>query len=687
MNWNLAAAYRALTGKESLAGPLISLGEAHQPRWTPRRYDELAKEAYQKNVVAYVAISMVAQGFASVPWRLFRRRAGKRTEVVEHRLLDLLARPNPVTGSGPFLEALASFVLIAGNSYVEVAGPEGKPPRELWNLRPDRMRVVPGDLGVPEAYQYTLKGQGKRWPVDPLTGKTRIMHWRAFHPLDDWYGMSAIEAAAFSVDQHNQAGEWNQTMLANRAQPSGVLIYKPTDAKGRGAMLTDPQRAQLQADLDSKMSGASNNNRPLLLEGDFKWEQMGLSARDMDWLKGRDVSARDVAIAFGVAPQLVGIPDTSTYANMMTARLSLWEETIIPLLGRGRDELNNWLTPMFDPGLSLDFDLDEVPALVMRRKEKFETYRRTDFLTINEKREAVGFPPVDGGDVLLVSATMLPLNFASSPVEGASALGPEAYKLLTDRSPGARQRELAVQTRLRVALERSLMRTMAAEIERASRATARAFARGGLAEAMHEMLEHEANVDRALRASYAATMEVFGARILDAAKADDGAGETKDADDAFRDAANLWVQQHAAAKVSAIAETMRDQIRSAVAEGEAGAESVTAIAKRIREATGGLIGRHRSVLISRTETHSAAVAAGDQAAEATGLELRREWIAAADERTRDTHVEADGQVVGLKEPFQVGSSMLIRPGDPAGDPAETINCRCVVGHLTMDEVA
>ncbi len=80
----MVAVVWSLFRKESLAGPLISLGEAHQARWTSRQYDLLARESYQKNVVAYTAISMVAQGFASVPWRLFRRRGARLTELEDH---------------------------------------------------------------------------------------------------------------------------------------------------------------------------------------------------------------------------------------------------------------------------------------------------------------------------------------------------------------------------------------------------------------------------------------------------------------------------------------------------------------------------------------------------------------------------------------------------------------------------
>lgn len=679
--WDFRGALNTLRGKESLIGPLLSFGVEGRPVWTPREYDKLAHEAYQKNVVAYAAINMVSRGFASVPWRLFRQGAGK-TRLETHPLLNLLYRPNPMTGSAQFFEAFAAFYLIAGNSYIEVVGPEGKAPRELWNVRPDRMRVIPGPFGLPSGYSFMLKGQDRKWPSDPITGESPILHWRAFHPLNDWYGMSAIEAASFSVDQHNSAGLWNQSMLINRAQPSGALIFNPKNSKGQAAKLSDEQRATLQAKLDVKFSQA-NNNKPMVLEGDFTWQQMGLTARDMDWLKGRDVSARDIAVAFGVPAQLVGIPDAATFANFREARLSLWEETIIPLLWTAKTELNNWLTPMFDDNLMLDFDLDAVPALTLQRQRKFEALDKVAFLTINEKREETGFGPVDGGDEILVSATLLPLNFAMDPPAADGPKGFE-YKLLTDRGRGARQREIALQQRLMAAQERPLTAALSAEIRRVSSEAVEGFVEGGQAEAMAAVDRHSDRLRFLLNAHYSATMDIFGKRILDAAKST-APVETKDALDAFALAQQEWIAVNGAAQVVAITDTTRRAISVAVAEGAVAGEGVAAVGARIAAATGGAIVRGRAALISRTETHSAAVAAGDQAAEATGLLLRREWIATGDDRTRETHAEADGQVVGLKDPFNVGGEDLMRPGDPAGSPELTINCRCVVGHLTEDE--
>jgi len=158
----------------------------------------------------------------------------------------------------------------------------------------------------------------------------------------------------------------------------------------------------LKADIEEKYSGAGNSGRPLLLEGGLDWKEMGLSPVDMDWLNGKHTSARDIAMALGMPAQMLGIPGDNTHRNMEEARLWLWEQTIIPILNFIIWEFNWWLTPLFGENLELVFDLDDVPALITRRHVLWDKVTKSDFLTINEKRKAVGFEPRPEGDVIMV---------------------------------------------------------------------------------------------------------------------------------------------------------------------------------------------------------------------------------------------------------------------------------------------
>ena len=396
--WRRAGAIRPSAKASSIGKLLVPFGVG-EPRFTPRRYDALAREGYQHNVIVYRCVRLIAQNAAAVPWRLSSGRGPGRRELTDHPLLTLLECPNPMQGGAQFFEAVYGFFLIAGNSYAEGVGPEGAAPVELWTLRPDRMSVVPGKRGVPERYRYSVGGTQHDFAVDPLQGRSAILHSKAFHPLDDWYGMSPLEAAAFSVDQHNEAAKWNAALLQNSARPSGALIYSPKSGDAADT-LTDTQRRSIRAEFDEQFGGARNAGRPLVLEGGLDWKEMSLSPKAMEWLKGKDVSAREVALAYHVPPQLIGIEGSLTFANYEQARISLFEDAVLPLLDFYKDEFNRWLTPSFGDDLTLDYDTDSIAALGPRREKVWARVRDADFLTLNEKRTAVGYAPMDGGDVL-----------------------------------------------------------------------------------------------------------------------------------------------------------------------------------------------------------------------------------------------------------------------------------------------
>lgn len=371
--------------KSSRAGAAVAAVGLAPARWTPRRYDRLAEEGYRKNVVAYRCVREVARACASVPWLLYK---GPR-ELDRHPLLDLLRRPNPRQSGPELIEAAISHLLLSGNAYLEVVSPDSSPPREIYALRPDRMRIAPDVSGVPRAYRYEVEGRSIEWPVDPITGASDVLHLRDFHPLDDWYGLSPIEAAAAAIDQHNAAAEHNAALLQNGARPSGALVFRSDPGP-------DGIRRVEEALLD-RTQGPRQAGRPLVLGGDVDWKELGFSPKDMDFAQMKAQAAREIAAAFGV-PHLLVVAGEATYSNRADARLELWEHTVISLLDRLSSALTTWLAPMFSNDLRLAHDLDEVPALAPRRRLKWQQIQAADFLTVNEKRAALGYEPVDKRD-------------------------------------------------------------------------------------------------------------------------------------------------------------------------------------------------------------------------------------------------------------------------------------------------
>ncbi|MBI1954100.1 MAG: phage portal protein, partial [Proteobacteria bacterium] len=345
-------------------------------------------------VIVFRCVNLIARGLGSVPWLLYEKEA----ELDTHPLLTLLNSPSPQQAGSAFMEAVVGYLLLSGNSYVEALLNEEGVPVELHPLRPDRIKIIPGPRNIPQAYEYTVGSYKRFFPVDPLTGKSNLLHIKLFHPLNDWYGMSPIEAASCAIDQHNAVANHNLALLQNGGRPSGALLVRPSPH----GSLSETQRESLKQDVRSVYEGSRNAGRILVLEGDFDWKEMGLSPKDLDFIEGKNLSAREITQAYGVPPMLAGVPGDATFANYKEARFHLWEDTILPLLEFIVAEFNLWFSPFFGENLRLSYDLDSIPALSSRREASWSKISQVDFLTINEKRQAVGYAPIEGGDVLSI---------------------------------------------------------------------------------------------------------------------------------------------------------------------------------------------------------------------------------------------------------------------------------------------
>jgi len=374
------------------------------------KYADLAKEGYLKNAIVYRCVNEISKGASAVP---FIVKAGDQI-VEQHPLIDLLMRPNPLQSYSEFFNSLFGYVLLSGNAYILKTGTENGTPKELHQLRPDRISIKGSGKPIPEMYEYIVNGRvNKTYRIDQENGYSELKHIKLWNPLDDYYGLSPMSAAAVEVDQFNMSSKHNVNLLQNGARPSGAVIFKPQDDAGFAVNLSESQRQQLITDMNNRFTGANNAGRPLLLEGDFDWKEMGLSPKDMDFLNLKHMSATDIALCFGVPSQLVGVPDSQTYSNVAEARLALYEETIIPHLRKIASDLNEWLVPMFDDRLTLEFDIDSIPALSERVKRTYENVTsavREGIMTRNEAREQLGYEPIDGADDLYISANLFPIS-------------------------------------------------------------------------------------------------------------------------------------------------------------------------------------------------------------------------------------------------------------------------------------
>jgi HK97 family phage portal protein len=399
--WRGRGAARALDAKASRAGAVIAFEHQGQPVWSPRDYAAFAREGFMQNAIVYRSVRMIAEAAASVPLLLYDRDS----DIDAHPLLDLIRRPSPGVTGAELLEALYGYLLVSGNAYLEAVTIDGRL-RELHALRPDRMVVVPGADGWPDAYEYRAGGRAVRFDQN-ADGAPLILHMRLFHPANDHYGMSPIEAAATAIDIHNAASSWNKALLDNSARPSGALVY----AAASGHM-TEDQFARLKSELETTYQGAKHAGRPLLLEGGLDWKPLSLTPKDMDFIEAKNAAAREIALAIGVPPMLLGIPGDNTYSNYQEANRAFWRQTVLPLVNRTAQALSGWLLrgreSLFalgdspsgsrPPGERLELrpDLDQVEALSGEREALWARLQAASFLSDDEKRAAVGYGPRSG---------------------------------------------------------------------------------------------------------------------------------------------------------------------------------------------------------------------------------------------------------------------------------------------------
>ncbi|MBV7255216.1 phage portal protein [Pacificimonas sp. WHA3] len=342
----------------------------------PRSYEARVWAAMHENPVAARALRLVAEAVGAAPLVI---------EGGDGDVSALLSAPNPRASGSAFLERLAAHLVLHGNAYVEAAeGGTGKA-AELYTLAPERVRIETDAQGWPAAFLYQTGTSEVRLsaPVDDAAG---VLHLRSLSPCDDLYGLGALEAASGAVAAHNEAARWNRALLANSARPSGALVFEPKDG---GHELSAEQLSRLRGELDEGFAGARRAGRPLLLEGGLKWQAMAMSPADMDFAAGQAAAARDIALALGVPPMLLGLPGDNTYANYAEANRALWRLTVLPLAGRICEALTEWLK-FWWADAAVRVDLDKVHALSADRAEMWKRVSAADFLTADEKKRVLG---------------------------------------------------------------------------------------------------------------------------------------------------------------------------------------------------------------------------------------------------------------------------------------------------------
>lgn len=372
-------------------------------------YQSTASNGYGRNELVYACIGKRAENLPQSTLRMYPSDGGEALE--DHRLRRLLAEPNPVTTEFEFFELSVTYLDLAGNCYWLIQRSRDGLPAELWPLRPDLIRIFPTSNPRFWSYGYVLDPTAStvtREDIIPIPVGD-LIHVKYPNPLDQYFGMPPMRAAARAVSLDNAATDFVDTLLRNYAVP-GVAITTAEEINQEVAN-------RLKAQWVKSFSGA-NAGAPVMLQAGMTVQPLSMNLHDLELPDSRAETESRICAVFNVPPILVGAKvglDRSTFTNYGEARRQLWEEAIFSLQRRFGDAVRRRLLPEFlgvgRARVIPKWDNSEVIALQESETAKWDRAANAlarGAITINDFRRTVGLDPVPGGDVFLTPAGVVP---------------------------------------------------------------------------------------------------------------------------------------------------------------------------------------------------------------------------------------------------------------------------------------
>ncbi len=347
--------------------------------WPNLAEAEAQARLYQQSPWVYIAVSRIAEAAALVPLRVHPRLAnsspslyterGLGGEVASpHPLESLLDAPNPYMSRFELMEQTLGMLELTGDAYWFLGGDGSGAPTEIWPLRPDRVSIVPDPVDYVKGYVYELDGQ--RIPLLPV----EVIHFKRWHPNNDYYGLSALEAARLAVTSDHAMAEWNRnTFGQDNGVPAGIVNIKE--------MVNDADYERVKREWRQSYGGPQRRTA-FLRGGSIEWQNIGLNHNELDFLQGRKAHRDEILNIFGVPVGMVS--ENATEANAKVAERLFIERTLWPKLMRLSQKITQDLLPFWPGNYVAEFD-DIRPTDVQARLDEIKT--AYPVMSINEIRE------------------------------------------------------------------------------------------------------------------------------------------------------------------------------------------------------------------------------------------------------------------------------------------------------------
>lgn len=395
-------------------------GDDNDSEWS---YNDRVKLGYMGTDIVFSAVDIVASAFASVPLSAVivdSEGVMQKKLPANHPLNRLLKKPNIFQNQSEWLYAVSAFRTLGGTGYtfMDTGDPSDySQPVYLWPLAPPcaELRAEAGRMWweFSPAESACMNWMFNRLPID-IDGTSNIVDWKAFSPESITQGMSSLKSADLAAEIYRYGNLWNKTYFKHGSRPSHAFINETKDANNNPVFLEDDQYNALKTMISQVYSGMQNGNGKAILLEHVKPIALSQSPKDADFIESHKQFAADVARTAKVPPILLNQGEGTTFDNMKEAKLSMWDDTIIPLVKSHAEELTEDLARRYGDNIAIMPDFSGVSALESRRQSQWERADASDDLTINEKRAMKGLEPIDGGDVLFIDANKIPLSVASS---------------------------------------------------------------------------------------------------------------------------------------------------------------------------------------------------------------------------------------------------------------------------------
>lgn len=601
------------------ARPQTSIYGMGQPQWTEWNIEAYYVEGLN-NPYLFRAYDLISECCASV--NAFPYDANDK-DIKDPDLLKFLETPNPYQGRKEWLKEMFLHFLIGGQAFglsvdTSMANDGSKPPTEIYAFGANKMAVKsPANIGDPLGFVY--KPKGTDIDIDPR----RVFWFKSVNPRNVFDGLPATQAAGKSVDANNAYLDYIRKLFLNEGVPPSTVSAK------EGSVLSSSQRKDIK-----EMWYAKTGQSLLALDGGVSIQPLGWNPKDMDMKTLYDGNVREIGVALGISPILLGDASQSTYSNYEAARAQLYLEKVLPLLAIFYSAFSRWLTMRWNTPINMKADMDDIEALNVVRQSKWTSLTAaydSGVLLLNETREQMGFEVVEGGDTFKAPAPS-PFDFGSDE-ESSKALELKKKGGRRVMRPPARNRKAIREAREGMAriLERFFDNNKVGMIQPLVNAfEARKSIKADLTEKELEALVEEYLGKMDLDSFKKLPTEVqnyITAAALDGGKEGlaavrmDGIEELMNL---VNEKAVAWAEAHAAELVTMIGDSTRNMIRADVVKALEEGWSADKLKSALMESTG--FSKERAMRIARTETAFADMEANRTAYRESGVVKRKVWL-------------------------------------------------------------